>query len=60
MPAYRHYQFDGAGNIRKAEWFEAADDDDAVRQVREKKLSVASEVWDGKRRVAKVDAAAPE
>ena len=55
MPAYRHYRLDGAGNISNAEWFEAADDVDAVRKVREKKLPVPSEVWDRHRRVARVD-----
>lgn len=59
LPAYRHYRLDGAGSISKAEWFEAADDDDAVRHVREMKLPVASEIWDRHRRVARVDAADP-
>jgi hypothetical protein len=57
LPAYRHYRLDGAGNISNAEWFEAADDEQAVRRVRERKLPVASEVWNGNRRVAKIDAA---
>lgn len=57
MPAYRHYRLDGSGSISKAEWIEASDDADAVRQVQEKKLSVASEIWDRDRRVAKVEAA---
>lgn len=59
MPAYRHYRLDGAGNISNAEWFEATDDADAVRQVREKNLPVASEIWDRNRRVAKIDPATP-
>lgn len=57
MPSYRHYQLDGAGNISKAEWIEASDDADAVRQVRERNLPVASEIWSANRRVAKVEAA---
>jgi hypothetical protein len=57
---YRHYRLDGAGNISKAEWFEAADDADAVHQVRDKKLPVASEIWDRNRRVARVDATDPD
>jgi hypothetical protein len=57
LPAYRHYRLDGSGSISKAEWIEASDDADAVRQVQEKKLSVASEIWDRDRRVAKLDAA---
>ena len=55
MPAYRHYRLEGSGRINKAEWFEAADDADAVRQVRERKLSVASEVWQGNRCVATIE-----
>ncbi|MGN6156439.1 MAG: hypothetical protein ACTHN4_12025 [Sphingomicrobium sp.] len=57
MPAYRHYRLDGAGNISNAEWFEATDDADALRQVRAKKLPVASEVWERNRRVARIDPA---
>jgi len=58
MPSYRHYRLDGAGSISKAEWIEASDDADAVQQVRDKNLPVASEIWDRNRRVAIVDAAA--
>jgi hypothetical protein len=60
VPAYRHYRLDGAGSISKAEWFEASADADAVRQVEERKLSVASEIWQGNRRVARIDAAEPD
>jgi hypothetical protein len=56
LPSYRHYRLDGAGNISEAEWIEAADDDDVVRQVRERKLPVGSEIWDRNRRVAKIEA----
>lgn len=54
MPAYRHYRLDGAGRISKAEWFEASDDADAIRQVKERKLSIASEIWQGNRRVGEI------
>jgi len=57
MPSYRHYRLDGAGKISKAEWIEASDDADAVKQVRDRKLPVASEIWDRNRRVAKIEAA---
>jgi hypothetical protein len=56
LPSYRHYRLDGAGNISEAEWIEAADDDDAVRQVRKLKLPAGSEIWDRNRRVARIDA----
>jgi hypothetical protein len=57
MPSYRHYRLDGAGNISEAEWFEASDDADAVKQVRDRKLPVASEIWERNRRIARIDAA---
>jgi hypothetical protein len=57
LPAYRHYRLDGAGSISKAEWFEASDDADAVSQVESLKLPAASEIWQGSRRVARVEAA---
>ena len=60
MPKYRHYRLDGAGNISGAEWLDAADDDDAVSQVRERKLPVPSEVWSGNRLVGRVDANSPD
>jgi hypothetical protein len=55
MPAYRHYRLDGTGNISEAEWLDATDDDDAVRQVRERKLPVPSELWERNRRVARIE-----
>ena len=57
MPAYRHYRLDGRGSIAKAEWIEADSDEDAVRQVREQRLPVPSEIWDKDRRIARLDAA---
>ena len=54
-PAYRHYRLDGSGRISKAEWIEADDDSDAVRQVRDLNLHVASELWQGSRRVARIE-----
>lgn len=59
MPGYRHYRLDGAGNISSAEWLEAADDEDAARQVRERRLPFGSEIWDGQRLVARIDASEP-
>ena len=57
MPAYRHYRLDGAGSIRTADWLDATDDSDAVRQVRELKLNSVSEIWDRNRLVARVEPA---
>lgn len=60
MPGYRHYRLDGAGNINSAEWLEAADDDDAARQVRDRKLPFVSEIWDRNRLVARIEASEPD
>lgn len=55
MPKYRHYRLDGAGSISTADWLEAESDDEAIRQVRDRKLPVASEIWSGNRLVARID-----
>jgi hypothetical protein len=57
VPAYRHYRLDGAGAIKSADWIDASDDSDAVRQVRELKLSAVSEIWDRNRLVGRVEPA---
>ena len=56
MAEYRHYRLDGAGSISGAEWIEASCDDDAVRQVRDRKLPFDSEIWDRNRLVARIEA----
>lgn len=56
MPDYRMYCLDGAGNIGSGEWFEAANDEEALAIVRTKKLSVICEVWERNRLVGKVSA----
>ena len=60
MPGYRHYRLDGAGNISSAEWRDAADDGDAARKVRERKLPFPSEIWDRNRLVARIEATQPD
>jgi hypothetical protein len=55
VSAYRFYRLDGAGKISNAEWVEATDDSDAIRQVRELKLRTASEIWQGNRRITRVE-----
>ena len=59
LPSYRLYCLDGAGKITTAEWLEATDDADAERQARDRKLGVASEVWDRSRLVARIEAKKP-
>lgn len=60
MPEYRHYRLDGAGKISSAEWLDAADDEGAVRCVGALKLRVRSEIWNGSRLVARVEASPPD
>ena len=53
MVAYRLYCLDGEGRISFAEWFDARDDVDAVRQARLlKQDALKCEVWQGQRLVA--------
>jgi len=50
------YCLDGAGEIELADWIEAADDADAVRQAQKlKKDARKCEVWQGRRLVATLD-----
>jgi hypothetical protein len=56
MQHYRLYCLDGVGNISLADWIEAVDDADAVRQAQERKRGTRMcEVWIGKRLVATLD-----
>ena len=46
MAEYRVYRLDGSGQISRAEWIEAADDDAALRKARSLTDScVTCEVW---------------
>lgn len=52
MTNYRVYRFDGSSRIEMAEWIEAFDDDDAVRQTRQLgEQSLKCELWRGNRLV---------
>jgi hypothetical protein len=56
MQHYRLYCLDGQGSISLAEWIEATDDADAIRQAQElKRGALRCEVWLGKRLVATLD-----
>ena len=57
LPSYRHYRLDGAGNINSADWLEAADDEEAIRRVRDMNLPCVCEIWDRNRLVARVEPA---
>jgi hypothetical protein len=57
MASYRLYCLDGDGRISLAEWIDASDDDDAMRQAHDLKLhSLKCEIWQGTRLVANLDA----
>lgn len=53
---YRLYCLDARGQISMAEWIDAADDQDAIRQALALKQNAQMcEVWDGNRLVARLD-----
>jgi hypothetical protein len=54
---YRLYCLDARGQIDLAEWIDAENDQDAIRQAQMLKQNAHKcEVWDGKRLVAQLDA----
>jgi hypothetical protein len=53
LPNYRLYRLDGAGKISAAEWLEAADDDQALRQARTRCTTGTFELWDRYRLVGR-------
>jgi hypothetical protein len=57
MATYRLYCLDRLGSISLADWIEAPDDEDAVRQAHElKNGSSKCEVWERRRLVASLEA----
>ena len=46
---YRLYRLDGAGRIAGADWIEAPDDEQAVRQARLRASGGRFELWDKQR-----------
>ena len=56
MRHYRLYCLEATGSISLAEWIEALDDADALRQARDLKPgALKCEIWCGKRPVATID-----
>lgn len=51
---YRYYCLDGLGHLQNADWFEAADDADAVAQIGAQHAGRICEIWQGSRLVAKL------
>jgi len=56
MPDYRLYCLDGAGRFTKAHKIRADDDDAAMDQARDMKLSVQCELWERGRKIATLPA----
>ena len=55
MTDYKVYRFDGAGHSPMAEWIEATDDQDAVRQTHQLgEHSELCELWRGNHLIATV------
>ena len=61
MPNYRLYRLDGAGKIANAEWIEASEDDDALREAKSRADSASFELWQQHRLVQRyrADGAGP-
>ncbi len=60
MTAYRMYHIDGGGRFSAADWIEADSDPAAIEAARLAGKSVAFELWDGRRLVARIDCLPPE
>ena len=56
MGEYRLYCLNENRHIAHGEWFDAADDDNAIAIVTSKKLGLHCELWEGNRLVAKFPA----
>ena len=56
MPStdYRYFCLDSTGKLHDTQWFNAADDEDAVAYVKAKHPDAKCEVWQDKRLVAKL------
>lgn len=51
---YRYYCLDGSGHLHEAEWFQAANDKDAIAQISAKHPDSKCEIWRGSRMVASI------
>lgn len=59
LPSYRLYRLDGAGKIITADWLDADDDEDALRQARAQAAAGAYELWDRDRLLARFGESSP-
>jgi hypothetical protein len=55
LTSYRLYRLDGAGKIARAEWIEAADDEDAAAKARARADGTIAEVWFRDRMVIRIE-----
>ena len=55
MQVYRRYELDEHGSIVRGEWFEAANDQDALDQIRAGLGERPVEVWQHARRIGRVE-----
>lgn len=46
---YRVYRLDGLGHLHDPEWFAAANDKDAIAQIKAKRPNDKCEIWSGSR-----------
>ena len=53
MPAYRLYRLDGSGKIDSADWIDAASEEHAIRNARERVPRGGFELWQGSRLVCR-------
>ena len=56
MPSenYRYYRLNASGHLAFAEWFEATSDEEAIVRIETKHPHERSEIWQGRRLVAKL------
>lgn len=55
MQVYRRYELDERGAIVRGEWFEAANDQEALDQIRACLGERSIEVWQHARRIGRVE-----
>lgn len=59
MKQYRLYCLNGANNFTTVHIIEAVDDAEALIKAREMKFAVNCELWEGRRKIAHLDAHRP-
>jgi hypothetical protein len=52
--SYRYYCLDGSGRLHDVAWFDAENDEDAIKQIEDKHPGDQCEIWEARRLVAKL------